>query len=266
MEFIKGLLLIGSIILAVYLLYGRRFMLSLKHKKLQPIELPESVTNVIELKKFLEDNKFSYPDLKDIVANGKVLYIYGKFENIITLENDGILVNSYVPGSERKLDESFALHMYLEKFFNPEAFGNPYGRYKKINKMFMTRIAIIVSIFVMMGVIGLLESGVLEKTASGGIYDAYLTQFSEKYTVGEVFEDFFSDTEWRTYKQGPYTYVDFNGYCIDQTNNQPMPVKISFSLNNNGTFNVEEMKVDGTIASDFDTVILIQSIYDSYLE
>ncbi|MFI3200445.1 MAG: hypothetical protein R3Y54_02820, partial [Eubacteriales bacterium] len=84
----------------------------------------------------------------------------------------------------------------------------------------------------------------MNEKESLGISSSYMTQYSSTVTVGEAFDDFFSNSTWTNYEVGSNTMVEFTGGC--QYLNSPAEAVIQFRLENNGTFHLISITMNGT--------------------
>lgn len=91
------------------------------------------------------------------------------------------------------------------------------------------------------------------------ISTSYLSQYSETITVGEAFNQFFSDPKWVSYKDGAQQMVDFKGGCT--YNGDPVTMIITFVVNND-TFSVQEIKVEGEPLPEITYDEALRAIYE----
>ena len=87
---------------------------------------------------------------------------------------------------------------------------------------------------------------------------SYLMQFDSKRTIGDVFDNFFTDPEWDSYKTGSTTYVEFKGGCI--YGGERTRARVTFALDGD-MFNVDTIKINGSTLNAFQVYTFINDVY-----
>ena len=77
------------------------------------------------------------------------------------------------------------------------------------------------------------------------VSDGYLSTFPAGATVGEVLDDFFANGTWENYEQDGVTFVHYSGECVSTQTGEKATVGIYFKLNDDGSFEIDRMTMDG---------------------
>lgn len=77
---------------------------------------------------------------------------------------------------------------------------------------------------------------------SAGVRNACLSQYSDKVTIEEAFQDFFDNKKRSTYKSNGYFYVVFYGVCA--YDGKPTDVRITFKITGDN-FRVDRLDLNG---------------------
>jgi len=85
------------------------------------------------------------------------------------------------------------------------------------------------------------------------IKNSHLTQFDSRRTIGEVFDRYFDDPEWSSYKTGSTTYIEFSGYCYYY--DSWVRARIVFELDGDYFF-VDDIRLNGTSLGLFQKLFL----------
>ena len=152
------------------------------------------------------------------------------------------------------------MQAYIQKAINPDAPINATDRKRDMDSHYKLRkwiilgligalVALFITVLVNTGIIG---------DESKGIKDSYLSDYSKTETVGEAFEDFFSDTSWESYKDGSLQLVDFKGKCLWA--DERVTVIITFVVEDD-EFHISELKLNGETMSDIFIYGLLEAIY-----
>lgn len=94
-----------------------------------------------------------------------------------------------------------------------------------------------------------------------GVRNAYLSQYSEKVTIEEAFEDFFANEKWSTYKSEGYSYVVFTGTC--EYFGKQADVRVTFKITGE-SFIVDNLDINGKTQNDLILYSLLSAVYEDY--
>lgn len=94
-----------------------------------------------------------------------------------------------------------------------------------------------------------------------GVRNAYLTQYSDKVTVEEAFDNFFANGKWSTYKADGYSYVTFTGTC--EYLGERVDARITFQITGE-KFRVDRLDINGVEQSDLILAVMLEKIYEEY--
>ena len=103
-----------------------------------------------------------------------------------------------------------------------------------------------------------------DSARSKGISDSYLNLFPEEATVGEVLDDFFANGTWENYEQDGVTFVHYSGECVSTQTGEKATVGIYFKLNDDGSFEIDRMTMDGETMNLLKQNEVLSEIGDSY--
>ena len=98
------------------------------------------------------------------------------------------------------------------------------------------------------------------------ISDSYLNLFPAEATVGEVLDDFFTDSKWDNYEQNGVTYVSYTGIGQNTQTAEKIEISIYFKLNNDKTFGIDRMTWNGDTMNTLEQLGVISALNDSYRE
>lgn len=93
------------------------------------------------------------------------------------------------------------------------------------------------------------------------VRNAYLSQYSEKVTIEEAFDDFFSNGKWSTYKEDGYSYVLFTGTC--EYLGKKADVRVTFKITGEN-FTVDSLDINGRTQNDLILYSLLSAVYEDY--
>ena len=202
-----------------------------------------------------------------VICEGNRVYVakqssdLGKPEGVLSWMIYAIAL-IFTSGTEdvKRIEEAECLQTYIQKAFYPGAPVNAPSMKTTMERHYKRRKIIIIGINVIL--LAIIVSVVLKDMnvtdPSGGIKDSYLSEYSTEVTIGEAFEDYFSDPKWEKYKIGAQEMVDFRGGCMYL--NEPATVIITFVMDDD-RFWVSEVKVNGDVLSDLLIPILMEEIY-----
>lgn len=234
------------------------------------LQLPEGMDSKTLLETL--SGKFNYPYFKGVRYDEQgACVIEGKYAEypVIYTEADAVKLGYNDTGKEEKkrliLREAIAIRSYLNKFFDPAL---PYDAMKDMKKLKFAEkqqkatgfvisaasVIICVTLVLHVAAPGIIKPGI-------GVRNAYLTEYSDKVTIEEAFDNFFSKGKWSTYKDESYTYVAFNGVC--EYAGEPADVRITFKITGEN-FRVNSMDLNGIEQSDFILALMLEKIYEEY--
>ena len=283
-----ALILIVGILLIVWILFGRGFLIAYKHDPEEVIPVPIDSTNesIMELLK----KDLTYHDMKELYydANGDIC-IVGKYDTYaLTLSSDAVCSSLHIKSSvdfkvegkenhfllkaaywgyradrknHRIIEELECLRAYITKIFHHDAPIDARKKYEKMRQANKYRTVTVLGLtlaMIILFIAALNESGLLASN-SDKIQDSYLTQYSSDITIGEAFDDFFSNPQWYDYKDGASEYVDFKGGCTWY--DEPATMVITFVVYDD-EFYVDKISINGKDMIFYNS--LLTEIYDSY--
>lgn len=103
-----------------------------------------------------------------------------------------------------------------------------------------------------------------DNARSKGVSDGYLSTFPAGATVGEVLDDFFENGTWENYEQDGVTFVHYSGECVSTQTGEKATVGIYFKLNDDGSFEIDRMTMDGETMNLLMQNIALSEISNSY--
>lgn len=103
-----------------------------------------------------------------------------------------------------------------------------------------------------------------DNARSKGISDGYFSAFPAGATVGEVLDDFFANGTWENYEQDGVTFVHYSGECVSTQTGEKATVGIYFKLNDDGSFEIDRMTMDGETMNLLRQNITLSEISNSY--
>lgn len=102
-------------------------------------------------------------------------------------------------------------------------------------------------------------SNIMQPGAS--VRNAYLSQYSEKVTIENAFDNFFENGKWSTYKKEGYSYVLFTGTC--EYYGKKADARISFKITGEN-FIVDSLDINGQAQNDLMLYSLLSTVYKDY--
>ena len=106
--------------------------------------------------------------------------------------------------------------------------------------------------------------GAMDKTDEYvlAVTEGTLSDFSDKVTVGEAFEDFFDNPEWKSFEdEDGRIIVEFNGECTWK--GEAADCCVQFEIDeDDGTFEVSYAEVDGNAFDEFEIIAMLEVIYE----
>ena len=103
-----------------------------------------------------------------------------------------------------------------------------------------------------------------DNARSKGVSDGYLSVFPAEATVGEVLDDFFANGKWENYEQDGVTFVHYSGECTSTQTGEKAVVGIYFKLNDDSSFEIDRMTMDGETMNLLRQNITLSEISNSY--
>ena len=263
-ERVLPIVVIGFVIYTIWL---RPYFIREKHlEDIFGIVTPEHYTPE-GLMQLLKDNNFSYPEMKNIRYDeyGRVV-VEGKYtSHAIEIKGYKIFVDRGLKGGAQKnakcIMEAVVIGHYLQKIIKPSA---PVDAYKEFGKFKRTRnLPFIFSAALTIGIalaITIYSTNSLVEVYSSHntISQSYFTDYSSNVTIGDAFDKFFPDGEWKDYKDGIQEYVDFRGTA--DYNEVTSTVVFTFWLSKD-SFQIDSVKVDNREISPFEIESILQSIF-----
>ncbi len=240
------------VVLFVYMMWilkGREIYVTFKYKKETGVPIPDNLTREMLMGKI--KSELDYPTLKESYydENGQIILKCKYGAHALTIVDKLLYVgrtNAKITSKKSYyIEETECLKAYIWKLFNPDAPVNPSIMYKKLknhkrNSFLITLVILIV--FMCSFAMAADEAGVTDGFDSNNISTSYLTQYSEEITIGDAFNNFFSDPEWVGYEQGAQKLVDFKGTCT--YDGEPATMIITF-IHNEDSFFVDKIKING---------------------
>lgn len=252
-----------------WMLGGRAMYIRFRYREEVGIPLPSDMERD-SLMKALQEN-LHYPDLKEIYydEHGQIVIKckYG-IHTLRKTDTELFVGKGEVKYSSQKeaqyIEEAECLSAYIQKIFSPDAPVNPQEMHQRLKNA--RRNNILTTLFLVGGLViaflaSLEDSGVTDSIASKNISDSYLSQYSQSVTIGEAFNEFFTDPQWVAYKDGAHQRVDFRGGCI--YDDSPATMVITFIVNDN-TFVVDGITIDGVEVSWLQIDGILNTIFSDY--
>lgn len=111
-------------------------------------------------------------------------------------------------------------------------------------------------------VVALVLSLLFSKDYIGTIKGETLDDFSKTVTIGEAFDEFFEDPEWKTFEaENGRRVVEFNGKC--EFYGEKVNCCVQFEFNKDEDyFEIEYMDIDGESLADYEIVEVLEVIYE----
>lgn len=94
------------------------------------------------------------------------------------------------------------------------------------------------------------------------VKEGHLTEFSKSETVGEAFEEFFANPEWKSFEsEKGDRIVEFNGEC--EYFEEDVKVCIQFEIDeDDDSFEIEYADIDGDAMSEIELYALLEAVYE----
>lgn len=170
------------------------------------------------------------------------------------------------------LREAIAVRSYLNKFFAPTIWEDAEKDFKslklaegqrKIAAAVLGVATLVIVIAIFLNVIGSYMPGGISHLFQPGmeVRAAYLTQYSDKVTIEEAFDNFFDNGKWSKYEEAGYTYVVFTGVC--EYSGDRADVKVTFKITGEN-FSVDSLDLNGQTQNGLMLYILLAAIYEDY--
>lgn len=243
-------------------------------KESKELQLPEGMSASTLLEAL--SGKFNYPYFKGIHygTDGKCV-IEGKYSMYpVTFYADNITEISYIPGKDDKktrtiLLEAMAIRDYVNKFFNPDL---PVDVVKDMKKLKLAEgqrkaVAIVCTAATVLVAAALIwdyvSPGSLQSMAvpGYGVRTAYLSEYSNRITIEEAFDNYFGNGKWSQYDSEGYSYVIFTGTCIYL--GKQADIRIAFKITGEH-FIVDSLDINGRAQSDLILYGLLSDVYETY--
>ncbi len=264
----KGLLFILCFVYCVYILLLRRVVLLWKHKHINPIILPSNIANIEDLKKYLLDNHFQYPELIQIdesKIDNELLLITKSCTHILTLEDNLLYLNksNYFKGfdlkEEKSCGESFVIHEYLKKLFKNSNIDT-YKKYKHFKNITKYKLITLLIIIIFITSTLFLESDFYK---SKGISSSYL-DYNDSLTIGKAFKEYFSGSyDWESFEADGETYVNCTGWYYN-TDKESVDTLVQFRiLDDDKNFEVYTIELNEEPLSTLEMGFFLTNVFGS---
>lgn len=252
---------------------GRNIYICFRYSKEKGIPFNYEISREELMEKIRKD--LHYPGLKETYYDecGRITLRCTFGPHSLKME-DGVLYisKSEALGSIRKkshyLEEAECIKAYIQKMFDPDAPVNPSHRYNKLKKFRVKTLVAIAIVFICAGAMLIYAdsespNSLVDATKSSNISQSYLTSYSETVTIGEAFDNFFSETEWVPHSDGAREYVDFKGNCMYGDDTVTMIIRFAVGAER---FEIESITMDGEVLSPLDEAAVLETVYSTYEE
>lgn len=223
---------------------------------------------------------FANPDVEQVTDTADAMTFYSKKRGTYQLKNtaDGLKMTILTKPSKSSKKEylyavfSSVLLSQVIAILYPEKISAEQVEEEKaaVRKLFgahkmplVIELAITVA-FVAFAVYMLYPVIYSDNARSKGVSDGYLSVFPAGATVGEVLDDFFVNGKWENYEQDGVTFVHYSGECVSTQTGEKATVGIYFKLNNDSSFEIDRMTMDGETMNLLMQNIALSEISDSY--
>ena len=223
---------------------------------------------------------FANPDVEQVTDTADAMTFYSKKRGTYQLKNtaDGLKMTILTkPSKSSKKEYLYAVFssvllsqviaiLYPEKISAEQveeekaAVRKLFGAYKM---PLLIELAITAA-FVAFAVYMLYPVLYSDNARSKGVSDGYLSTFPAGATVGEVLDDFFANGTWENYEQDGVTFVHYSGECVSTQTGEKATVGIYFKLNDDGSFEIDRMTMDGETMNLLRQNITLSEISNSY--
>ena len=204
---------------------------------------------------------FANPDVEQVTDTADAMTFYSKKRGTYQLKNtaDGLKMTILTkPSKSSKKEYLYAVFssvllsqviaiLYPEKI-SAEQVEEEKAAVRKLfgaHKMPLLIELAITAAFVAFAVYMLYPVLYSDNARSKGVSDGYLSTFPAGATVGEVLDDFFANGTWENYEQDGVTFVHYSGECVSTQTGEKATVGIYFKLNDDGSFEIDRMTMDG---------------------
>ena len=223
---------------------------------------------------------FANPDIEQVTDTEDAMTFYSKKLGTYQLKNtaDGLKMTILTkPSKSNKKEYLYAVFssvllsqviaiLYPEKI-SAEQVEEEKAAVRKLfgaHKMPLVIELAITAAFVAFAVYMLYPVLYSDNARSKGVSDGYLSVFPAEATVGEVLDDFFANGKWENYEQDGVTFVHYSGECVSTQTGEKATVGIYFKLNNDSSFEIDRMTMDGETMNLLMQNIALSEISDSY--
>ena len=223
---------------------------------------------------------FANPDIEQVTDTADAMTFYSKKRGTYQLKNtvDGLKMTILTkPSKSSKKEYLYAVFsgvllsqviaiLYPEKI-SAEQVEEEKAAVRKLfgaHKMPLLIELAITAAFVAFAVYMLYPVLYSDNARSKGVSDGYLSVFPAGATVGEVLDDFFANGKWENYEQDGVTFVHYSGECVSTQTGEKATVGIYFKLNNDSSFEIDRMTMDGETMNLLMQNIALSEISDSY--
>ena len=223
---------------------------------------------------------FANPDIEQVTDTEDAMTFYSKKLGTYQLKNtaDGLKMTILTkPSKSNKKEYLYAVFssvllsqviaiLYPEKI-SAEQVEEEKAAVRKLfgaHKMPLVIELAITAAFVAFAVYMLYPVLYSDNARSKGVSDGYLSVFPAEATVGEVLDDFFANGKWDNYEQDGVTFVHYSGECVSTQTGEKATVGIYFKLNNDSSFEIDRMTMDGETMNLLMQNIALSEISDSY--
>ena len=223
---------------------------------------------------------FANPDVEQVTDTADAMTFYSKKRGTYQLKNtaDGLKMTILTkPSKSSKKEYLYAVFssvllsqviaiLYPEKI-SAEQVEEEKAAVRKLfgaHKMPLLIELAITAAFVAFAVYMLYPVLYSDNARSKGISDGYFSAFPAGATVGEVLDDFFANGTWENYEQDGVTFVHYSGECVSTQTGEKATVGIYFKLNDDGSFEIDRMTMDGETMNLLRQNITLSEISNSY--
>ena len=223
---------------------------------------------------------FANPDVEQVTDTADAVTFYSKKRGTYQLKNtaDGLKMTILTkPSKSSKKEYLYAVFssvllsqviaiLYPEKI-SAEQVEEEKAAVRKLfgaHKMPLLIELAITAAFVAFAVYMLYPVLYSDNARSKGVSDGYFSAFPAGATVGEVLDDFFANGTWENYEQDGVTFVNYSGECVSTQTGEKAIVGIYFKLNDDGSFEIDRMTMDGETMNLLRQNITLSEISNSY--